>query len=210
MRMYTKTVALVLLIGGFAVYNVIVDSNAVTAVTRELATLNPDMTMLELQTRRLNGAGCTPPAEPKGLAAVYGLGVLYLFIALAIIADDFFCPALDVIADWLHLSPDVSGATLMAAGASSPELFTSAVGTFLRSDVGFGTIVGSAVFNLLFVVGVCILATSVPMKLTWWPLMRDSAYYILTLVVLAIFFGVNSPQIIEWYEALILFLLYFL
>ena len=144
------------------------------------------------------------------MAAVYAMGVLYLFIALAIIADDFFCPSLDVIADWLKLSPDVSGATLMAAGSSAPELFTSAVGTFLRSDVGFGTIVGSAVFNLLFVVGVCILATTVPLNLTWWPLMRDSSFYILTLLILAVFFGVNTPQEIEWYEALILFLLYFL
>ena len=32
----------------------------------------------------------------------------------------------------------------MAAGGSAPELFTSIVGVFLaRSDVGFGTIIGS-------------------------------------------------------------------
>ena len=55
----------------------------------------------------------------------------------------------------LNLSDDVAGATFMAAGGSAPELFTSMIGTFQRSAVGFGTIVGSAVFNVLFVIGLC-------------------------------------------------------
>ena len=42
----------------------------------------------------------------------------------------------------------------MAAGGSAPELFTSMIGVFIAfSDVGIGTIVGSAVFNILFVIG---------------------------------------------------------
>lgn len=41
----------------------------------------------------------------------------------------------------------------MAAGGSAPELFTNVVGTFIaRNNVGFGTVIGSAVFNVLFVV----------------------------------------------------------
>ena len=81
-------------------------------------------------------------------------GLFYLFIGIAIICDELFVPALEVIAEQLNLSNDVAGATLMAAGGSAPELATSFVGTFQRSDVGFGTIVGSAVFNVLFVIGV--------------------------------------------------------
>ena len=147
-------------------------------------------------------------ADPSYMAVVYFFGVMYLFIGLAIIADDFFCPALDVIAEDLNLSSDVAGATLMAAGGSAPELFANLVGTFLRSDVGFGTIVGSAVFNVLFVVGFCSLVTVVPMQLSAWPLMRDSFFYSITLIILALFFGVFSPQRIELYEATILFALY--
>jgi hypothetical protein len=71
------------------------------------------------------------------------LGVSYMFLALAIIVDEFFVPALEAIADEWELSPDIAGATLMAAGGSAPELFTSLIGTFKKSDVGFGTIVGS-------------------------------------------------------------------
>ena len=54
----------------------------------------------------------------------------------------------------LGISEDVAGATFMAAGGSAPELFTSMIGVFIAfSDVGIGTIVGSAVFNILFVIG---------------------------------------------------------
>jgi sodium/potassium/calcium exchanger 2 len=47
----------------------------------------------------------------------------------------------------------------MAAGGSAPELFTSIIGVFIaQSDVGIGTIVGSAVFNILFVIAACAFA----------------------------------------------------
>merc|ERR1719199_1931866 len=85
------------------------------------------------------------------------------------------------------IKPDVAGATFMAAGGSAPELFTSLIGAVMsESDVGFSTIVGSAVFNVLFVIGLCGFAAKVPIKLTWWPLFRDCTYYIIGLSVLAI------------------------
>ena len=45
----------------------------------------------------------------------------------------------------------------MAAGGSAPELFTSLIGMLFSNevDVGIGTIIGSAVFNVLFVIAVC-------------------------------------------------------
>ena len=59
----------------------------------------------------------------------------------------------------LGISPDVAGATFMAAGGSAPELFTSVIGVFIaQNDVGIGTIVGSAVFNILFVIAACAFA----------------------------------------------------
>ena len=61
----------------------------------------------------------------------------------------------------LGVSPDVAGATFMAAGGSAPELFTSVIGVFIaKNDVGIGTIVGSAVFNILFVIAACAFAAS--------------------------------------------------
>ncbi len=56
-----------------------------------------------------------------------GAGVVNMFLALAIVCDEFFVPSLDVIIEKLGCSEDVAGATFMAAGGSAPELFTSAV-----------------------------------------------------------------------------------
>jgi len=110
--------------------------------------------------------------------------------------------------DNLNLSDDVAGATFMAAGGSAPELFTSFIGTFQESAVGFGTIVGSAVFNVLFVIAMCAFFSKDLLTLTWWPLARDSTYYSFSLIMLAIFFGYISPDEIHLWEALVLFCMY--
>jgi Ca2+/Na+ antiporter len=54
------------------------------------------------------------------------------------------------------MSNDVAGATFMAAATSAPELFVNVIGTFItEGDIGLGTIVGSAVFNILAVAACC-------------------------------------------------------
>lgn len=54
------------------------------------------------------------------------------------------------------MQKDVIGATFMAAATSSPELFMNCIGTFVtKGDIGVGTIVGSAVFNVLVVPACC-------------------------------------------------------
>jgi sodium/potassium/calcium exchanger 2 len=136
------------------------------------------------------------------------LGILYMFMCLAIVVDDYFVPALEMLCVTLEVSDEVAGATFMAAGGSAPELFTSFIGTFTNSTVGFGTIVGSAVFNVLFVIAMCALFAKDTLTLTWWPLARDCSYYTFSLLMLAIFFGIHSENKIEGWEALVLFLCY--
>jgi len=143
-----------------------------------------------------------------GIIVLEAVGVLYMFLGLALVCDEFFVPALETIADNFELSPDVAGATLMAAGGSAPELFTSLIGTFQRSDVGFGTIVGSAVFNVLFVIAACTVASPGPLQLTKWPVARDMSCYLVALLMVALFFVGISPGVIMWWEALILFCCY--
>lgn len=54
------------------------------------------------------------------------------------------------------MKEDVVGATFMAAATSSPELFINCIGTFVtKGDIGVGTVVGSAVFNILAVPACC-------------------------------------------------------
>ncbi|XP_063739114.1 sodium/potassium/calcium exchanger 2-like isoform X3 [Eleginops maclovinus] len=134
----------------------------------------------------------------QGYVALHMLGMLYMFIALALVCDEFFVPALTVITEKLQISDDVAGATFMAAGGSAPELFTSVIGVFVsHSNVGIGTIVGSAVFNILFVIGMCALFSKEVLHLTWWPLFRDVSFYIIGLLMLIYFFLDNQITVGE-------------
>lgn len=134
----------------------------------------------------------------QGYVVLHMFGMLYMFIALAIVCDEFFVPALTVITEKLEISDDVAGATFMAAGGSAPELFTSVIGVFIsHSNVGIGTIVGSAVFNILFVIGMCALFSKEVLHLTWWPLFRDVSFYIVGLLMLIYFFLDNQIMLTE-------------
>jgi hypothetical protein len=87
----------------------------------------------------------------------------YLLQAIMRVCDDYFMNSLEIIGQKLNLDQDVAGATFMAAGSSAPEVFISLIGVMVSSEEPvIGAIVGSAMFNILFVVGICgILVTGV-------------------------------------------------
>ncbi|CAG5126975.1 unnamed protein product [Candidula unifasciata] len=131
---------------------------------------------------------------------------IYMFAALAVVCDDYFVPSLEHICEDLGLQADVAGATFMAAGSSAPEFMTSVIGVFFaQSDVGVGTIVGSAVFNILFIIGVCGLFAGMVVELTWYPLIRDTLFYLMS--VMALFLTIRDKSV-EWYEAVLMVVLY--
>merc|ERR1719427_129937 len=134
-------------------------------------------------------------------------GTLWLFVAVAVICDDFFVPSLEAISEVLDLSEDVAGATFMAAGSSAPELFTSLAAATNESDVGVGTIVGSAVFNLLVIVALSAALSGKVLHLDWRPLARDATFYTISIGVLILF---AWDGMIQWYEAAILVAVYFI
>ncbi|XP_011371485.1 sodium/potassium/calcium exchanger 4 [Pteropus vampyrus] len=115
-----------------------------------------------------------------GAVLLHVLGALYMFYALAIVCDDFFVPSLEKICEKLHLSEDVAGATFMAAGSSTPELFASVIVT---GESGRQEVV----------------------RLTWWAVCRDSVYYTLSVIVLIAF--IYDEEIV-WWEGLVLIILY--
>ncbi|XP_071101945.1 sodium/potassium/calcium exchanger 4-like [Haliotis cracherodii] len=126
----------------------------------------------------------------------------YLIGGLALICDHYFVVSLERICEDLQIESDVAGATFMAAGSSAAEFFTSIIGVFIaKSDVGIGTIVGSAVFNLLFIIGVCGIFAGVVVQLTWWPVFRDTLFYLFSVLALII---VIQDGVVEWFEAMIL------
>ncbi|XP_061542737.1 sodium/potassium/calcium exchanger 3-like isoform X3 [Phycodurus eques] len=142
----------------------------------------------------------------QGAVILHVLCAIYMFHALAIVCDVYFVPSLEKVSENLQLSQDVAGATFMAAGSSAPELFTSLIGVFItKGDVGVGTIVGSAVFNVLVIIGICGIFAGQPISLSWWPLFRDAVFYILSIIVLIV---VIYDEKVQWWETIILISMY--
>uniref|UniRef100_A0A3Q2SX20 Solute carrier family 24 member 3 n=1 Tax=Fundulus heteroclitus TaxID=8078 RepID=A0A3Q2SX20_FUNHE len=148
----------------------------------------------------------THKERTEGAVALHVLCTVYMFCALALVCDDYFVPSLEKLCERLHLSEDVAGATFMAAGSSAPELFTSIIGVFItKGDVGVGTIVGSAVFNILCIIGVCGFFAGQAVKLSHWALLRDSIYYTFSIIALIVFI---YDEKVCWWESLVLILMY--
>jgi sodium/potassium/calcium exchanger 2 len=146
-------------------------------------------------------------ASNQYLIVIHIVFIGYMLLGLNTVCDVYFTGSLEVMVDKWKIKPDVAGATFMAAGGSAPELFTSLIGaTITVNDVGFGTIVGSAVFNVLFVIGCCGYVSEKPIKLTWWPLFRDCTYYIFGLTLLAV--CAKSDGAIQLWEAIVLHIAY--
>lgn len=104
---------------------------------------------------------------------------------IAKIADDYFVGSLDKIAKRFNMSSDMAGATLMAIGSSAPELFISIIALVKPGDhgeVGMGTIVGSALFNVLVIIGAAALIKKA--VLPWQPIVRDLLFYALSIAAL--------------------------
>lgn len=137
---------------------------------------------------------------------VYILVLMACFILLARIVDRFFISSLDKISHDLNLSHEAAGATLMAAGSSAPELFVALFAVLKPGEhqvIGVGSIVGSALFNILVIVGVAALIRT--SKLTWKPVIRDLSFYLIAVGLLVCFI---SDRQFTWFEAVVLLVVY--
>lgn len=111
--------------------------------------------------------------------------LLFTFYGLARVVDLFFVESLELISKKLKLSSDIAGATFMAIGSSAPELFVSFLALFRVGDqqaIGAGTIVGSAIFNILVIIGASAMVKRA--LLTWQPVIRDLVFYCCAILLL--------------------------
>lgn len=110
---------------------------------------------------------------------VYFIALVYIFVGVSIIADRFMA-AIEVITskekEVVIKKPNgetqtisvriwnetVSNLTLMALGSSAPEILLSVIEVsgqnFEAGDLGPGTIVGSAAFNMFVIIAICVWA----------------------------------------------------
>ncbi|MEO1286324.1 MAG: calcium/sodium antiporter [Chloroflexota bacterium] len=134
--------------------------------------------------------------------------LIIAFYFLAKIVDEIFIKSLDNISDYLKLPPSVSGATFMAAGTSAPELSTTLFALFLAGAspaTGLGTVVGSAIFQILVVIGFA--ATIKTSYLNWKPVIRDGVLYCISILLLI---WVIYDGAITFFESSVLVFTYFL
>ena len=115
------------------------------------------------------------------------------------ITEGFFIISLDQISQRLKLSDEVAGASLMAMGSSAPELAIALIALFsgggAHSDVGIGTIVGSAVFNILVITGVSAVVAG-GLHIHPFAVRRDTLYYLFSIGYLAFIFV--DGEVVLW------------
>ncbi|XP_037689992.1 sodium/potassium/calcium exchanger 5 [Choloepus didactylus] len=148
----------------------------------------------------------TKQEQAAGGIIIYFLIILYMFMAISIVCNEYFLPSLEIISESLGLSQDVAGATFMAAGSSAPELVTAFLGVFItKGDIGISTILGSAVYNLLGICAACGLLSNMVSRLSCWPLFRDCVAYAISVAAVL---GIIYDNQVYWYEATLLLLIY--
>lgn len=103
------------------------------------------------------------PQMPKRVALWQALVWTALGLALVVWGSDVAVDAASAIARAMGLSERFIGLTIVALGTSLPELFTSVSAARKgNADIAIGNIVGSNIFNILFVVGLSSLIVPVP------------------------------------------------
>ena len=89
------------------------------------------------------------------------------------------------IARYIGVSERVIGLTIVAIGTSLPELVTSAIAArHGQTDIAIGNIVGSNIFNILFVLGIAGLILPIPFNPAFW---FDTLVALLAVVLLWLF-----------------------
>lgn len=164
-----------------------------------------------------------------GRAFLYLLGLLWIFMAVAIIADVFMCSIERItsrtttirIADseaeggyremevkvWNNT---VANLSLLALGTSAPEILLSVIETvgngFKAGELGPGTIVGSAAFNLLVISGICVMSIPSPdtRRIAEIKVFFVTGFTcIFAYIWMAIVLMVSSPDEVEIWEAVV-------
>ena len=91
------------------------------------------------------------------LSKHWTLDILFIGVGLAalVYGSDMLVVNAVIIAGRLGMSEAMIGLTIVAAGTSMPELATSVVAAMKkRADIAIGNVVGSNIFNILFILGV--------------------------------------------------------
>lgn len=140
----------------------------------------------------------------KEMSVVKALIWTVVGLFLIIYGSDVTIDAATSIARTLGLSERFIGLTIVALGTSLPELFTSVMAARKgNADIAIGNIVGSNIFNILFVLGIS--ATIIPV-----PFAADFRFDTLVAIFAAILLFVCSlkDKKLKWWAGVLMLLSY--
>ena len=117
------------------------------------------------------------------------IGGLVIGFALLVKGADFFVDGAASLARKLGISAAIVGLTIVAMGTSAPEAAVSITagvqakffGVVGASDMAVGNILGSNLFNLLFILGICMMIKPIPTSIG--SLKRDFPWAICTTIL---------------------------
>ncbi|HEX6956354.1 MAG TPA: calcium/sodium antiporter [Ferrovibrio sp.] len=107
------------------------------------------------------GGGRPHPAPEASVA--WNLALLIAGIAVIVVGADWLVRGAVGLARLWAVSDEFIGLTIVAIGTSSPELVTTVVSTLRRQrDIAIGNLLGSSVYNILFILGLTCIVPSAP------------------------------------------------
>ena len=116
-------------------------------------------------------------------------------LAVILVSSDYAVDAAVALAKIFNISDRVIGLTIVALGTSLPELVTSVTAALRgNADLAVGNVVGSCIFNLLFVLGTSALILPIPCA----PNFLSDAYVAVGATVLLLLFGFTQMKIARW------------
>ncbi|PID70477.1 hypothetical protein CSB37_02200 [bacterium DOLZORAL124_38_8] len=133
------------------------------------------------------------------------IAIIILVQAIGIVSDGPFMNWTEHFKKQWHLSDFVAGETIQALGTSAPEIAISFIGLYILHDnpaLGLATIIGSAIFQITVVIGIPLLFTKKSVKLDPRGLLRTSAIYGGSVILLWAF--LSSGQALTGWELVIL------
>jgi cation:H+ antiporter len=117
------------------------------------------------------GAGL--PNRPWALGAWNGT-LLVVGIAVTVLGAELLVSGAVQIARAWGVSEAMVGLTIVAIGTSAPELATTLVATYKNDrDVAVGNLIGSSIYNVLFILGLTCAASPIPVEVESTVLMVD-------------------------------------
>lgn len=121
---------------------------------------------------------------------------------LIVLGSDVTVDAATKIAQYFKMSDQLIGLTIVALGTSLPELITSVTAAKKgNADIAIGNIVGSNIFNILFVVGTTALITPVVYAQSF---LVDSIVAVATIVLLWLLVLNKDRKLKRWGGAILL------